>query len=157
MEGGKVNRNLKVIIALSVIAIIISGYLLYIKYSGNKSFCDIAEGISCDQVSQSPYSELPANSGIPIAGLGIIAFLIYIIPAALMLRPGDGKILGFERRAVHRLMLLWGAFSFLFYIYLTYLELFVIYAICPLCVVTFIIDIIVVVFIAQNVRSGGKG
>lgn len=147
------NGNLKAIIVLSVIAIIISSYLLYTKYSGYRSFCDFSPEISCDAVSQSPYSEFPANSGIPVAGLGIIAFLLFLAPSAMLLKGYDFAGLGLDRLKVYYLMLLWGVFSILFYIYLTYLELYVIYAICPLCVVTFIIVIIIFLIILAGMRK----
>jgi uncharacterized membrane protein len=153
-------RNLKIIIALSVIGIAISGYLLYTKITGYQSFCDFSPEVSCDAVNQSPYSEFPANSGIPISGLGIAAFLIFLTPAALLLRSRKAKniISGLGKVRMYELMFLWGAFSLLFYVYLTYLELYVIYAICPLCVVTFIITIGIFLLIVSNLRAlkGGR-
>ncbi|MBI4181625.1 MAG: vitamin K epoxide reductase family protein [Candidatus Aenigmarchaeota archaeon] len=151
-------RNLTLVAILAVVGIILSGYLLYTKFSGAKSFCDFSAEVSCDAVSQSPYAEFPANSGIPISGLGVIAFLIFLIPA-LRLRAGkDFSFLhkALSARKVSELLLVWAGFSILFYVYLTYLELFVIYAICPLCVITFALTIIMTLLLAQNVRRGGK-
>ncbi|MFH1978340.1 MAG: vitamin K epoxide reductase family protein [Candidatus Aenigmatarchaeota archaeon] len=151
MMGDVINRNLKIITILAVIGIIISSFLLYLKMSGGESFCDFSAEISCDAVSQSPYAELPPNSGIPIAGLGIIAFLLYIIPSIWLMKAKE-KILGMEKKTIHYLLLAWGVFSLIFYAYLTYLELYVIYAICPLCVVEAIITIVMFIFIVYNVK-----
>ncbi|MBI4021373.1 MAG: vitamin K epoxide reductase family protein [Candidatus Aenigmarchaeota archaeon] len=148
--GTRERRNLKIIAIISVVNILIAGYLLYTKYSGAKSFCDFSPEISCDAVSQSPYAELPANSGIPVAGLGVIAFLLFLIPTLALLRQSGGFL--FSRPVVHRLLLVWGIFSLLFYVYLTYLELYVIYALCPLCIVTFALTIVLLPFLADNVR-----
>jgi uncharacterized membrane protein len=148
-----VRRNLKTIIMLSLIAMIISGYLLSLKYHQGESPCHFSDEISCDVVSKSPYSEFPPNSGIPIAGLGIIAFLLYLIPAALLLSGFNFKHIGLSQKKVHLLMFVWGAFSIFFYIYLTYLELFVIYALCPLCTITFALTVIIFLLIVQNLKA----
>lgn len=148
------SRNLKIIVLISVINIILSGYLLYTKYSHTSSFCDFSPEVSCDAVSQSPYSEFPANSGIPVSGLGILAFIIFIIPSILIMRTKTPKrvFLGMSKQLLFKLMMLWGVFSLLFYVYLTYLELYVIYAICPLCVVTFLLTIVMFPLLVQNAR-----
>jgi uncharacterized membrane protein len=146
-------RNLKIIAILSIIGIIISSYLLFIKVTGYESFCDFSKEISCDNVSSSPYSEFPANSGIPIAGLGIIAYLLLLAPALLLLKGFDFTKLKLSRTLVLKLMFLWGLFSILFYIYLTYIELFVIYTICPLCVLVFAVSIIIFLFLSLNVKK----
>lgn len=155
MEPAPVPRNLKLVCILAVVGIALSGYLLSTKLSNSKSFCDFSAELSCDAVSQSPYSELPAGSGIPISGLGIIAFLIFLVPSVLLLK-SEGAILRIPRRTVHMLLLAWAAFSILFYVYLTYLELFVIYAICPLCVITFIITIVMALLLLQNWRQARR-
>lgn len=150
---------LKGIVIFSIIAIGISSYLLYTKLTGYKSFCDFSPEISCDAVSQSPYSEFPANSGIPVAGLGIISYLLFLIPSLLLLRNYDFTKIhsSLSKKRVYSLLTLWGVFGILFYLYLTYLEIYVIYAICPLCVVTFIIAIIILGFVlAAGRKAGGE-
>lgn len=139
------NKTLKFVIILSLAGLILSSYLLLIKYNNNETFCNFSDQVSCDIVSQSPYSEFPANSGIPIAGLGIINYLLFLVPSLLLLKNPSLKILGFNKQKILKLMLVLAVFNIIFYSYLTYLELFVIYAVCPLCVLTFLISILILV------------
>ena len=66
-------RGAKLINILLVIAMVISLYLVYLHYAPEgSSFCDISEGLSCDAVNKSEWSEL---FGIPVSILGYLTFL----------------------------------------------------------------------------------
>ena len=67
------------LIIISILAIILSIYLTVLHYSDVSSFCDISQGLSCDIVNKSIYSEFPPGSGIPVAVGGIIVFLAVLI------------------------------------------------------------------------------
>ncbi len=146
-------KSLMAVVLLSAVALVISSYLLYIKYTGAESFCDFSDELSCDLVSQSPYSEFPPNSGIPLAGLGMLAYLLLLAPAAFLLDTERTSLFRIGRLAVRKLMLLWGLFMVAFYAYLTYLELYVIHAICPLCVSTFALSILLLVPLSIGLRG----
>ena len=60
------------IILLSIIGVIISGYLVKVHYT-NSSICDINSKLSCSAVSQSIFAEI---WGIPVSILGILAYSI---------------------------------------------------------------------------------
>ncbi|MAG12934.1 hypothetical protein CL630_03955 [bacterium] len=76
---GMKNRNTIVrilLIALSIAGIIIMAYLTYLHYvptPPDGSVCDIGEGLSCDVVNKSAYSEI---FGIPMSVLGILYFIL---------------------------------------------------------------------------------
>ena len=110
------------IVALASIGTAISAYLTYVHYSGELALCLGAGG--CETVQSSSYAEL---AGLPVALLGLIAFI------------GAGALAALRLRAGAPAWLLTGLFGIafggsLFALYLTYLELFVIHAICPWCV-----------------------
>ena len=68
----KKQRLLKVIFFLSLLGIIISGYLVSVHYSNKNSLCDINQGLSCSIVNRSQYAEV---WGIPIAFFGVLFYL----------------------------------------------------------------------------------
>ena len=67
------NKKLLIgIILLSILGVIVSGYLTKVHYS-NSSICDFNSGFSCSKVSQSIFAEI---KGIPIAVFGILIYSI---------------------------------------------------------------------------------
>jgi uncharacterized membrane protein len=100
-------------------------YLLIYKYSSNDRMC-LGSG-DCATVNYSPYSEI---YGIPIALLGLLAYLVLL--AILVLEPRVRLLRENGPLAVFGISLAGVAFS----AYLTYIELFVIFAVCPFCVVS---------------------
>lgn len=72
MKKTEIGRIL--LIALASLGVAIMGYLIYLHYSdgGGSAFCELGEGLSCDAVNKSEYSEI---FGIPISGLGLLYFL----------------------------------------------------------------------------------
>jgi uncharacterized membrane protein len=110
-------------IALSVLGIIDSLYLLYIKISHATVVCSGG----CDIVNASKYSEM---FGIPIAIFGVLGYLVILLIVLL-----DNK---FEFIKENSTIVIFG-FSLIGVLcsaYLTYLEIEVIHAICEYCVIS---------------------
>jgi uncharacterized membrane protein len=110
-----------VLLALALIGLVISAYLLSVRLAGELPACPITGG--CETVQQSEYS---AIAGIPVAAMGLVYSIVLIVATAIWWRLGD-------RRAIYVAYGL-GLIGTLMVAYLTYLELFVIHAICVWCV-----------------------
>lgn len=70
------------ICTLAFLGALAMAYLLFMHYAPTPeggSFCDLAEGLSCDVVNKSGYSEL---FGFPMALFGILYFLTVLILAS---------------------------------------------------------------------------
>lgn len=125
----KTKINLRwVLVGLSIVGLLVSLYLLWIKIYPQDPFCT---GFGdCEAVNLSVYSTV---RGIPVALFGALAY------AAILL------ILLFENRIA--ILHEWGTvavfgLSFagtLYSLYLTYIELFVIYKVCPYCVTSAVV------------------
>ena len=127
---------------ISVIAIIISSYLLYLHYSDKESFCDISTGLSCDIVNRSIYSEFPPGSGIPVSLMGIITFTIIIVLSELIYANKTAKR---TKKLFSNIIFYLMIISIIFAAYLVYAELFLILSICILCVVLDIFIILILI------------
>ena len=150
--GNRLAGYLKIIIGLSIYAVLLSSYLTYLHYSKEpSSFCDISPGLSCDIVNKSKYSEL---FGIPVAIMGGITFIIIIILSWLALKNKKVKVLGknYKQKHLLNLILLLLIVSILFALYLVYIELFVLYSICILCVNLDLIILFALIFIIKSKR-----
>ena len=137
-------RGLIIILVCSLIAIITSTYLLYSHYLDESSFCDISEGISCDIVNRSLYSEI---FGIPISLLSLITF--YFISVITISALKNEKIFGLSKRKIYDIIFWLMIFSLVFALYLVYIEAFVLYAVCPLCV---LLDIIILAILITIIK-----
>jgi len=126
-------------IVVAVVGIIDALYLSYVKIAHQEVYCG-GSG-ACDTVNNSPYAEI---SGIPIAYLGLGAYIIILI---LLLLENRGDFW-----ANYSPMIVFGMTlaGMLYSIYLTYIELAVLHAVCPYCVVSAIA--ITVLFILSLVR-----
>jgi len=100
----------------------VSGYLTAVRASGDSPTCVIGGG--CHTVQQSEYSEL---LGVPVAWLGLAAYLGLLVAALLPGQPG--RALGLFTAVV----------SFGFSAWLTYAELVLIDAVCAWCVTSAIL------------------
>ncbi len=105
-------------------AILVSGYLSYLKIANANAVCATAGRIDCGTVLNSAYSEL---GGIPIAWLGLGTNLVIV---GLMLVQNR---LSFMRE--YGTLVIFGVvlFAFIYSVYLVYLQAFVIQAYCPWC------------------------
>ena len=131
-------RLRKIIVALSLLGVVIAGYLSWVKFSDTEAFCG---GVgNCSSVQTSVYAYL---MGIPVAYLGLLAYLAILGVAVFNLQATP------EQRSWSDL-LLFGLVvgGFAFSTYLTYTELFILHEICPWCVVSYLNLIIITVLTA---------
>jgi uncharacterized membrane protein len=128
-------------IVLSVLGLLVAGYLIFFKLFPTSTLCVGAGG--CETVNTSVYSEV---MGIPVAALGAGAY------AAML------GLLVFENRVPFLRewgpMMVFGlAFAgFLYSAYLTYIELAVIHAVCPYCVASAVIITLILAVSAARLR-----
>lgn len=130
----------KIISIISGAGIAIMSYLTYLHYSGSaSSFCDISEGVSCQVVNQSIYSEI---FGIPVSILGLLYFLTVFI-------------LSLQAKSIQKYL------SLIFYLsifvivpslYLTYTEIFIIKSICLFCEISKVL-MIVIAFLLYRIAA----
>ena len=73
MNQQKQQNILKFIFLLSILGIMVSGYLTFIHYSVVNSPCDFSKTFQCTLVSQSKYAEF---FGIPVALIGLAGYAI---------------------------------------------------------------------------------
>ncbi len=111
-----------IILILSLLGIVISGYLAYNYYSGSQAaFC--GAGSDCDTVRHSGFSTILR---IPVALLGVIGYSLIFISA----------IVPMTKRNNWLWLYILSLAGFVFSAYLTYLEFFVIEAVCMYCIVS---------------------
>mgnify|MGYP001601084663 CR=1 FL=1 len=147
----KEKKLIKWMSIVSILFIIISAYLLYLHYADVTSFCDISEGLSCDIVNKSRYSEFPPGSGIPVSLMGIITFIIVLITLKYIKKNktfnvGNKKI---DKKNLSRFLFYLMIISLLFSIYLVYAELFLILSLCILCVA---LDILIIIMLILSYK-----
>lgn len=114
----------KIIVIASCIGLLVAVYSLAHHFSlTSGEFCTLGETLNCDIVNRGPYSEF---MGIPVALLGIVGYLFFIVTTIVVDRqPGD-RLLRFFQIAIL-------AAGFLFSLYLTGIESFVLHVWCLLC------------------------
>jgi uncharacterized membrane protein len=110
----------------TVIGLLDSLYLIWIKIANDKAYCLPGIG-DCWTVNTSIYSQI---AGIPVAVFGTVGYLFILL-----------VFLSADRTPWLRNNSLYLLFGFtlvgiLYSAYLTYIELFVIYAVCPFCVIS---------------------
>jgi uncharacterized membrane protein len=115
-------RNASLVVL--VLAILVSGYLSYLKVANVDAVCVEAAVFDCGTVLNSFYSEI---SGIPIAWLGLAVNLIATV--LLILEPRVEFLRRFGVALIFGLIL----FAFLFSMYLIYVQAVLIKAYCPWC------------------------
>ena len=136
------NNHLRTIsIIVVVIAMIIAGYLTYLKYANVDAICLESGPFDCGTVLNSVYSEI---NGIPIALLGLIVDVIVLV--LLLLEPRVDFLKQNGAIFIFGVVL----FAFIYSVYLVYLQAAVILAFCPWCLThEFLITIL---FIAAILR-----
>jgi uncharacterized membrane protein len=137
------HKKLKVLVGVLCIAgLVIMGYLTTIHYTNAQSFCDLSEGVSCDVVTTSLYSEV---FGIPLSFLGLGYFGLVL----LLLFRGKPK-------SVFQTIFLLTLFVLIPSLYLSMIELFVIKSFCILCETSKIIMFAVLFVILPTVKKMTK-
>lgn len=114
-------------------------YLLVYKYTSNDRMC-LGDG-GCATVNYSPFSMI---YGIPVALLGVLAYLAIL--TVLALEPRWKLADEYGRLAVFGM----GLVGVLFSAYLTYIEAYVIHAYCPFCITSAVL--ITLIFILAIIR-----
>lgn len=152
MNQIKQQKLLKFIFLLSILGIIISGYLTYDYYSTLNSVCDLNETFQCSLVSGSQYSNL---FGTPVAILGLFgyAFLGLVSFALYTDKSGFKKLREnqlFKGVISARTLLFFSTIALLFSLYLTYAEFFLIKALCIFCLLSQLIILTIAIISYQN-------
>jgi len=142
MNYHKYHKSLFLIIFfLSCFGLILSSYLLYVHYSPVESICFFGEENNCDLVNKSVYSEIMS---VPIAGIGVIGYLLFILTSLSVLFKHKLENTWLEshseKATTYLLILALGALAFT--IYFNYLQIFVIGVICPWCEVSAVIVVL---------------
>ena len=114
-------------LVLTVIALLITGYLSYTKLTNTELLCVESSAISCDSVNSSAYAYFPRGSGVPVAYLGFASWVA--IGAILLLETQVGFLRDYGVMLVFGLAL----FGFIFHSYLTYTSITYVGALCPWC------------------------
>lgn len=117
-----IKRLLVAVLALSLLGVADSSYLWLKHESGGGAFCP-AHG--CDLVNQGEYAEV---SGVPVAALGLGAYLTLFALSALAAVPGGRSVTGAIVAASGIGVLISG--------YLVYLQVAVIRVICAWCMLS---------------------
>ena len=126
-------------VILTILGIMDATYLYIYKLSSNDRMC-LGSG-DCATVNYSRYSEV---YGIPVALLGLLAYLVILGISILETRTT------FFKTNANLLIFGISLVGVLFSAYLTYIELFVIFAVCPFCVISAIL--ITLIFILSIIR-----
>lgn len=134
------NKIHRIIIIISAIAgIAIMSYLTYLHYAKvENSFCNLGEGLSCDIVNKSIYSEI---LGIPFSILGLLYFIGILWVATLRY---DIKTL--KTVVILSIMFLGPS------LYLTAIELFVLKNLCVFCEISKLLMVIITLTAFFTVR-----
>jgi uncharacterized membrane protein len=122
--------------AVALLGLGVATYLTVVRAEGESPTCVIGGG--CHTVQSSDYSEL---AGIPVAWLGIAAYLSLLLSA--LLRGQPGRALG----------LFTGLVGVGFSAWLTYVELVIIDAVCAWCVTSAILVTISLIIALMRAAS----
>lgn len=130
----KQQKLLKIIFLVSILGIILSGYLTNLHYTQKASPCDFSETFSCSLVNQSKYAEF---LGVPVALFGLGSYLILgFISLSLWkkFKFTNNKLI--KKFVSPKFLLVLSLAAVLASFYLTYAEFFLIGAVCVLCLVS---------------------
>lgn len=128
------------LVFVSFVGLIDSGYLSAMSLTGNPLNCGIFDG--CNIVASSPYAKV---FGIPLAVFGSFYYVVALVLAAALVSLPSLRL----RQALFS----WSILGVLFSAYFAYLQYFVIEAICIYCVISAIATIFLALFSFMLVRS----
>ncbi len=112
-------------VALALVGVLISGYLVWSEVTNVATICPQTGGFNCDLVQNSIYSKV---GPIPVAVLGLAGYLAILV--CLLLETRVPLPVERGRLIIFGLTLI----GFLFSLYLTAMEAFVLHAWCVWCV-----------------------
>jgi len=124
---------------LSLLGIVVAGYLAYIEATGAEAVCGPVG--DCNTVNQSEYAVL---LGIPVGVLGLVAY-VAIVTAWLTAWLARGNVSDWSKVVLLGITL----FGTLFSIYLTFLEPFVIGATCAWCLTSAVVMTLLMLLAAR--------
>lgn len=130
---------LKIVAGLSLIAMGVTAYLIYLHYEPSASTaCNLGGAFNCDIVNKSQWSYIEIGSfELPVAIPGFLYYLTAFIVSIGLIRDWKyHKIHHFlTARNVLRILGVMTVFGVLFSLHLTYIEAFVLYTFCLFCVI----------------------
>jgi uncharacterized membrane protein len=145
VESPKFQATLRhICFVILIAAICVSGYLSYLKASGENAVCVDSGRFDCGVVLNSAYSEI---SGIPISWLGLATNLIVL--TLLLVEPR----LGFTRQFGPTMVMGPVLFAFLFSMYLIYVQAELIKHFCPWCLTHEALISVLFVLTAARLRN----
>lgn len=138
------NKSTIIALIASIIGFIDSAYLTYVKFTHTTIYCTPGLG-DCATVQNSQWSTL---WGIPVALMGVIAYLILIV--SYIVESRSHTLQSYANWTIYGISF----FGFLYSLYLTVLELFVIRASCQWCILSAIC--MTIIFIVTIVRLSNQ-
>jgi uncharacterized membrane protein len=146
-----ITKKYRILFYLSLIGILISGYLLGIHYETYGSICDFNEVVSCTLVDQSVYSSF---FGIPVSLYGLVGYSILAVISFILYKKIN--VNNFLKKIINeKSFLALSTFAVVISLYLTYMEFFVIRSICVFCVLSQV-NIIIITFIGYKKKVEKK-
>lgn len=144
------------ILCISLLGILLSGYLTYGHYTTTAEFCIGGEkggSVRCDVVNQSVYAEV---FGVPVALLGFfgytsMAFFSYLLLYKKKLNGKKSATFSFLITYADAFLLAFAWFSLAMKLYFNYLQFLVLKTICVLCEVSATLVVILVVLSAIRI------
>ena len=151
MSQIKQQKLLKFVFFLSILGILVSGYLTYLHYSTQNSTCDINATFQCSSVSNSKYSQI---LGVPVAILGLFGYMFIGTISWGILKKENIKMLIKNNLLTQfvspKTLSLFSVIALIFSLYLTYTEFFLIKALCIFCLISQAIILTIAVISYQN-------
>lgn len=121
-----------IIAILCILGFLVTGYLIYMHYTGAHSICDINETFACSVVNTSSYSKF---MGLPISLLGFFSYLaIFVLAIRVMMKKTMKK--HFKKTHLVDFIFFISLFGTLFQFYLLYIETFLLEAFCIFCIMS---------------------
>ncbi|MAG60501.1 hypothetical protein CL619_01820 [archaeon] len=125
-------------LVFTIIGLMSAIYLTDLYYSTESSdtICDINSTVSCTNLAQSEYSDI---GPVPIALLGVVAYLAFLLISSLMLLPNFAKRICscLTSKNLAKIMLILTSIGMLFTVYLIAVEL-IIQILCLGCFISWI-------------------
>ena len=130
----KQQKLLKTIFLISILGIVLSGYLTNLHYTQKASPCDFSKTFSCSLVNQSKYAEF---RGVPVALFGLGSyFILGFISLSLWKKFKFTNKKLIKKFVSPKFLLVLSLAAVLASFYLTYAEFFLIGAVCVLCLIS---------------------
>jgi uncharacterized membrane protein len=138
-----IKYNLKLLSIISLLAMTVSFYLLYLHYDGGSGFCDFTESFNCYSVNTSVYSQLEGvvnyvfgssfSLPIPTALLSIIVFLFIFLSSFSLYK--EKRFFGISEFKLIKILKILFLISLAYALFLLYIEAFVLKVWCVFCLI----------------------